>query len=259
MVGGQWTNADGLPLNFGTNKALPELAGDFLAYGDTRMLEAYITYGNMNWGVNNSFPQLPVMASGTFNGTGTPQTAGIISLTYDFPLQTAKVGTGGTGGFAATLGNMAVNNTQIWVDEMSLEVLSTFVDATANSFNVGLVMWNASSSIWQIVLPAGSGTTVPNHFLNITTLGTLIAGQKWTWNSDAAGIPWGSTSANAPTVKAGAWLGNLPQITNTGATSNTVGYLAAIATGAPTSNSTSTAGGLAKFKLKYTIYGNIVQ
>lgn len=258
MVGGQWTNLDGLPLNFGTTKALPELAGDYLAYGETRILEAYITYGNTVWGSVGS-PVIPVMASGTFNGTGTPQTAGIISLTYDFPLQTAKVGTGGTGGFTATTNLFSVNNTQIWVDEMSFEVLSTFVDATANSFNVGLVMWNASSSIWQIVLPAGSGTTVPNHFLNITTLGTLIAGQRWTWNSDAAGIPWGSTSANAPTIKAGAWLGNLPQITNTGATSNAVGYLAAIATGAPTSNSTSTAGGLAKFRLKYNIYGNIVQ
>lgn len=256
MVGGQWTNADGLPLNFGVNKALPELAGDYLAYGETRVLEAYITYGQTYWGQTGSSPIIPVMANSTFNGTGTPQTAGIISLTYDFPLQVAKVGTGGTAGFAATSGTLAVNNTQIWVDEMSFEVLSPFT-GTANAFGIGLVMWNASSSIWQIVLPNGSGSGIPNHFLQVTTIGNLAtAGQRWTWNSDAAAAPWGSTSSSAPTVPAAAWLGNLPQApTNTGATSNTVAYLAAMATAAP--NSTSS--GLAKFRLKYNIYGNIVQ
>ncbi len=45
MVAGTWTNQDGLYLQFGTQKAIPEIGGDYLAYGSNRIYEQYIPLG----------------------------------------------------------------------------------------------------------------------------------------------------------------------------------------------------------------------
>lgn len=37
-----WTNSDGLFLQFGTDKAIAETAGEFLSYGDNRIVEVFI-------------------------------------------------------------------------------------------------------------------------------------------------------------------------------------------------------------------------
>jgi hypothetical protein len=47
MVGGTWLNPDGLFVQFGTNKAIPEVAGDYLSYGDTRQIEATIVLSTL--------------------------------------------------------------------------------------------------------------------------------------------------------------------------------------------------------------------
>lgn len=39
MVGGSWLNSDGLYIQYGTTKAIPETAGDYLSYGATRLIE----------------------------------------------------------------------------------------------------------------------------------------------------------------------------------------------------------------------------
>jgi hypothetical protein len=142
---------------------------------------------------------------------------------------------------------------------MSFEVLSTFNVGTGTStgFSIGLVTWSPQSSGWRIVTPNGSGSGTPNHFLQVTTLSGLVAGARWTWNSDPAGIPWGSTSSAAPTVPAAAWLGNIPLVTNAITPVPVQAFLAACATG--TVVTTGSAGGLAKFRLKYYTYGNIIQ
>jgi hypothetical protein len=41
MSTGSWQNNDGLFLEFGTQKSNPELAGDYMSYGQTRMMEVY--------------------------------------------------------------------------------------------------------------------------------------------------------------------------------------------------------------------------
>lgn len=43
MVGGSWMNNDGLYLQFGTSKAVPTVAGDYLTYGELREIELTIT------------------------------------------------------------------------------------------------------------------------------------------------------------------------------------------------------------------------
>lgn len=42
MVTGNWLNNDGLYLQYGTSKATPETAGEFLSYGDNRVVEVLI-------------------------------------------------------------------------------------------------------------------------------------------------------------------------------------------------------------------------
>lgn len=39
MTAGNWLNKDGLYLQFGTQKAVPDLGGDYLSYGTNRMIE----------------------------------------------------------------------------------------------------------------------------------------------------------------------------------------------------------------------------
>lgn len=43
MVGGSWTNNDGLFIQYGTSKAVPTTAGDFLSYGEWRDIEFTLT------------------------------------------------------------------------------------------------------------------------------------------------------------------------------------------------------------------------
>lgn len=43
MVGGSWMNNDGLYLQYGTQKAVPTVAGDYLSYGELREIELTIT------------------------------------------------------------------------------------------------------------------------------------------------------------------------------------------------------------------------
>jgi hypothetical protein len=43
MVGGNWTNGDGLFLQYGTSKATATTMGDYLSYGETREIEFTLT------------------------------------------------------------------------------------------------------------------------------------------------------------------------------------------------------------------------
>lgn len=42
MVAGSWMNNDGLYLQYGTQKAVPEVAGDYMSYGANRVVELYL-------------------------------------------------------------------------------------------------------------------------------------------------------------------------------------------------------------------------
>lgn len=47
MVTGSWLDNDGKFRQYGTSKAIPETGGDFLAYGDTRIMEFTLTLANL--------------------------------------------------------------------------------------------------------------------------------------------------------------------------------------------------------------------
>lgn len=47
MVAGSWLDNDGRFRQYGTSKAVPEVGGDFLAYGDTRVMEVTISLASL--------------------------------------------------------------------------------------------------------------------------------------------------------------------------------------------------------------------
>lgn len=47
MVGGSWLDPDGLYRQYGTQKAVPEVGGDYLSYGETRDIELTVVLSSL--------------------------------------------------------------------------------------------------------------------------------------------------------------------------------------------------------------------
>jgi len=241
MVSGYWTNQDGLPLQYGTLKAQPEMGGDYLIYGETREIETYVCLVPTQWGSGGI--QVPAIPTGAFVGTGTPIQAGIQSMTTMFPLQTTVVNTGGT-----TITFLAP---QIFLEEVDVE---TIIGATGGtSISMGLVANTSGTSSAFVQVAPNAGLQILNA-LPIASFTT--AGQRATFNAagSAAGFQW---AAAAPTTTAGGgqWMGNVPLTTTTatgvaGTALANQAFLSTYATGTFTN-------GLIKVRIRYTIYGDI--
>lgn len=255
MTSGSWLNNDGMYLQFGTQKAVPELAGDYKAYAANRVLEILISPGALSFGTPaNQANSAPLPSS--FQGTIASQTAtantGIVSYTTLFPLQpTAPV----TAPAATSI--LSIVNPQIYIDQIDVEVLVAFTAGTSSATGltgVGLVVAlpanGANPSSWAQVTP-NAGV----QFLGAATNAQMTAGKKWSYLPDGAII--GSTN---PPV-AGSWLGNVPLTTLAetflpGSLPNNA-YISAIASGGAYSGATATAGGLMRMRVFYNIFGSI--
>jgi hypothetical protein len=238
MVSGFWYNQDGLPIQYGTQKAVSDTAGDYLVYGETREIEQLIPLVPMQQGSGNT----PLIAAPptTFSGTGNFAAAGITSPNVLVPLQiTAPITT-------TTGGNLVFNNTNIFLEEVTVE---TLIGATGGtSLAVGLVATSPgtpSSTFVQVTPNAGT------QILNGLVIGRITTtGQRTTFTAPpaASGLQWElSTTVAAGT---GAWMGNMPLVTNAITPLPNSAWISTIATGAFTN-------GLIKLRLRYTIYGNI--
>ncbi len=239
MVSGYWTNQDGLPLQYGTLKAQPELGGDYLIYAETREIETYVALVPTTWGTGGI--QVPAIPT-TFSGTGQPIAAGIQSMTTMFPLQITAVNTGGT--------TISFTNTQVFVEQVDVE---TLIGATGGtSISMGLATNTSGTSAAFAQVAPNVGVQIINGLLtaNMATSGfratfTQPGSTGFRWDAPGTAIAGGGT-----------WLtGNIP-ITTTTATgvANTPlaeqAFLSTIATGTFTN-------GLIKVRIRYTLYGNI--
>src|SRR5713101_5063720 len=239
MVSGYWTNQDGLPLQYGTLKAQPELGGDYLIYAETREIETYVALVPTTWGTGGI--QVPAIPT-TFSGTGQPIAAGIQSMTTMFPLQITAVNTGGT--------TISFTNTQVFVEQVDVE---TLIGATGGtSISMGLATNTSGTSAAFAQVAPNAGVQIINGLLtpNMATSGfratfTQPGSTGFRWDAPGTAIAGGGT-----------WLtGNIP-ITTTTATgvANTPlaeqAFLSTIATGTFTN-------GLIKVRIRYTLYGNI--
>lgn len=249
MVAGFWVNQDGLPLQFGTQKVIPELGGDYLVYGETREIEQYICLGATSFG--NGAIQVPALPS-SFSGTSTPIAAGIQSMTTMVPLQvTAPVTVASSGGV------LTVANPQISWESVEVE---TLISANAGSggatgITVGLVGMQQSGATSQFVqITPNAGTQIIKSLLNAQ----MVAGNKLTWYPDATvfGTAIGSSVA-------GDWMGTttkgtqIPLVTNALTPLPDNAWISAIAAGGTYTGSSG--GGLLKLRLRYTVYGTITQ
>lgn len=241
MVAGFWNNFDGLPLQFGTQKAIPEVAGDYLVYGDNREIEWLLPLVPMQ--LTASGLQVPAPPT-SFSGTGTPAAAGIQSLTTLIPLQQTAVNTGGS--------TITFTASQIFIEEVTTEVLIAAAGGT--SLSIGLVTESPGASppnsTFVQVTPNGPNT----HILNAQLLAQQsTVGARVTYTRPGtSGFNWGSAPGTL-VAGGGDWVGiNMPLVTNAITPLPTAAYLSAIASGTYTN-------GLLKVRIKYTLYGTINQ
>lgn len=246
MVAGYWTNKDGLPLQFGTQKAIPEVGGDYLVYGEIREIEQYICLGATAFGTGAlTVPGLP----SSFSGTSTPIAAGIQSLTTLVPLQiTAPVTVAGSNG------TLTIGNPQLYWDSVEVETLVSANAGTggATGITIGLATMNPTTGAFVQVTP-NAGTQIVKSLLNAQ----MVAGKRITLYPDATvvGTAIGSSVS-------GDWMGTttnglqLPLVTNSITPLPNNAWISAIAAGGTYSGASG--GGLLKLRLRYGAYGTIV-
>lgn len=245
MVAGQWYNQDGLLLNYGTGKQIPEIGGDYLAYGTTRCAEMYIPLVPTQFGSGtpgtNPFT-VPAIPTGAFVGTGTAIQAGIVSETLFFPLQSSPAPTG------LTSGTIVLNQPQLFIESVEVETLIAATNGT--SLQLGLVTTNqlpgTPNSTFVQVTPNQGQQLITT--LAIASMGTV--GERVTFTvPNTTGLRW-DTATTATGSTSGQWLGNAPVPTNVITPLPQSAWLSAYATG--TFNS-----GLIKVRVFYNMYGNI--
>src|SRR5215831_4827737 len=243
---GFWLNQDGLPLQFGTTKAIPELGGDYLLYGENREIETYVCLGNTIWGTGTTpnVPNIPSSFQGTPASWTTTANTGILGYTTLFPLQgTAPITVAGSTGL------LSLTNVQVYIDQIDLEVLvaaNAGTGAATGLTGIGLVTINPATQVFAQVTP-NAGV----QLLGACANAKMAAGMHYTWYGD--GTAFGT--ASPPT--AGSWLGQVPLVTNSITPLPTNAFISAIAAGGTYTGSSG--GGLLKLRVRYNIYGNIAQ
>jgi hypothetical protein len=237
MVGGFWLNPDGLPKQYGTDKARPELSGEYLVYGETRVIEQLIPLVPYTTSGGVQVPAPPT----SFSGSSTPIAAGIQSLDEIIPLQIDPVTT-------VSGGVLNFTTNQLFFEQVEVDTIIGATGGTSISVGLAAAVPGTPSGTYVQVTP-NAGTQLINGLLiaNIAT-----TGQKTTWNlPGATGIQSGA-AANNTIAGGGSWLGTVPLVTNAITPLPSKAYVSTIATGAFTN-------GLIKLRLRYTVYGAIAR
>jgi hypothetical protein len=238
MTAGFWYNQDGLPIQYGTQKAQPEVGGDYLVYGETREIEQLIPL--VPFQLTASGVAVPGPAQTTFSGTGTVAAAGIQSLTTLVALQqTAPVTT-------TTSGTLLLSAPQLFIEEVTIEGLVSAAGGT--SISVGLVTTSpgSPSSAFAQVSP-NAGVQIVNGLLTAN----MTVGQRVTYTQPGTtGLRW---DTGTQVAGGGTWVGiNMPLVTNSIVPLPASAWLSTVATGTFTN-------GLIKLRMRYTMYGTINQ
>jgi hypothetical protein len=158
MVGGTWLNPDGLFVQFGTNKAIPEVAGDYLSYGDTREIEATIVLSTLT-------AATPTVISNT---TFFPSGAFIEEVIVDTEV-------GALGGTALSVGTMGMDRSTI----TGTYANTTFLNAAAVAdFTTAGQKKSYTVGVATVGTGVGSAITFSQGaaYLTATATGTFTAG-----------------------------------------------------------------------------------
>jgi hypothetical protein len=258
MVAGTWFNQDGLYLQFGTQKPVPEVGGDYMVYGDVREIEQYIPLVPMQF--STSGLQVPAPAT-SFSGTSTAAAAGIVSLTTFFPLaQTAPT-------TAASSSVITVSQPQIFIEQVEVDTImaATQSGVTTGSISVGLVTSenaaqaaSANGAFVQITSSVGSaGQQILNAFPLVAS-GSVTAqggvGAKTVYTGPTNGFTFSGAGSATVAAGGGSWVGIFSPIpTNSLTPLPQSAWLSTIVT----TNAGSFTSGLLKLRIKYVMFGNI--
>lgn len=246
MSSGDWLNNDGLHLQFGTTKALPEIAGDYVMYGDQREIEVYLNLAaNTVVAGGNVLPGLLQTTSLTFgSSTTTAAAAGIISDTVLFPLQTT------TNTLTGTVGG--INTPQLFLEAIEVVTLIPMTASGATAVNLGLVTAQTGQAsgppTWWVQVAPNAGLQLLSGMVNasFTTVGQKVIYFPTTQIPVAA-------AANQ-----GVWLaaGNVP-LTTTKVDASASSALAQSAFLSAAAVGGTYTGGLLKIRIRYSYFGLI--
>lgn len=234
MVAGTWLNQDGLYLQFGTQKAVPEIAGDFLVYGETREIEHYVGLVPFTFSTGASSIVVPA-APTSFVGTTTAAAAGITSLTTLVPTQTTAVQNTLTGS------NLVINQPQLFIESCSVTTLVAAAGGT--TLSVGAVVINPTTQVFVQATP-----NAQVQYINLLPTAQMAVGMTQLFYQP------GSTTDSVPASVAGggSWIGAVPLLTNVITPLPQNAYISAIAAG-PYTN------GLVKVRIRYNLFGGTYQ
>lgn len=231
MSSGNWTNQDNLPLQFGTAKALPDWSGEYHVGSSSREVEFLVPLISITMG-GYTIPAIPT----TFSGTTTFAAAGISNPDLLFPMQTTAVQT--TSSSAIT-----ISKPQLFIEQVQITSLSPMAGGT--SLAIGFATIDPSTQQFAQVTP-NTGVQLVDTLVTATFATT--AGLTTTWNRP------GSTGygAAALTAGGGAWIKQMPLVTNSFTPLPQNAWISAIATGTFTD-------GVLKVKVRYSQNGSINQ
>lgn len=154
MVAGSWLDPDGLYRQYGTQKAVPTTAGDYLSYGEWRDIEFTLNLGAAPYSTAGTY----VVANTTFLGTN------IFIESVNYSCEVA-----GAGGTSVSVGTRRLDRvTDISTTNLSAAVATASLTAGANVtvFTGGLVGTTVTTS----QLPDGAA------YITATTIGTFTGG-----------------------------------------------------------------------------------
>lgn len=265
MTTGNWQNNDGLFIQFGVSKAIPELGAEYLMYGTTRCIDLTVNLGTTQFGSGASGaqnPPIPTSFQGTYSSWTAAANAGILSYTTKMPLQaTTPISAPASGGL------LTLSAPQLVLEQVECQVLvpasaGTGGTAPTGITGIGLVTEGATSNTYVQVTPGSS-----DQIMGAATNTKLaVSGAKYIFLAD------GTTMGTSTPPTTGSWMGGttvgtlVPKVTNT--TSLVVppvsAYFSAICSAGQYivgsgGAASGTPGGLFKIRIYYNFIGTINQ
>lgn len=156
MVGGSWLNNDNLYLQYGTQKAVPTTAGDYLSYGEWRDIEFTINLASLS-----TTPT--IIANTTFLGTP------IFLESVQLDVETAA-----TGGTSLSIGTMRLDRATVISNS---NIVNASLTATLTQGNqVTLVGGSATAGTLVGTTVTSSQLPDTSAYITATVAGTFTAG-----------------------------------------------------------------------------------
>jgi len=161
MVAGNWLDPDGLYRQYGTQKAVPETAGDYLSYGSNRVLEVVIDLTTLT-------STAAIQSNTTIFGTSASSQIIIEKVEV-------QVETGSTGGTSFSVGLIQSDRATI-PSNYSTAFVNALVNASTNAAGDLLTLSTGSTSAGGLIGSQPAAATSP-YYITALSSGTYTAGK----------------------------------------------------------------------------------